>query len=108
MDEGLFNYGLGLVRTAVPAVWGWLLGLLVSWGLHLPASAAGPAQALITVALVVVWYAVWHAYERHLPPWLTRMIMGANTAPSYTAPAAVTSAPVILKPTQTPGADRVG
>lgn len=83
--DPVYDYGLGVLRTAVPALWGSLASVLVNWGLPIPDAVGLP---LLSLLAMVAWYAVWHAVEAHLPPWLTRLVLGANTAPTYTAPSA--------------------
>jgi hypothetical protein len=99
-SDPVYDYGLGLIRTVVPTVWGGVGSWLVSLGVHLP---DGYGPTLVMLLLTGVWYAVWHAVESRLPPGLTRAVLGANTAPSYRASSAgpAPRPQVILKPTET-------
>jgi hypothetical protein len=96
------DYALGLIRTVVPTLWGALAAWGVAAGVHLPAAADVYGPAILAFLLASVWYAVWHAVERKLPPWATRLVLGANTEPRY-ASTPDRPAPEILKPTATAG-----
>lgn len=85
-SDRVFAYGVALLRTAVPSAWGAALGWLTSLGLHLSPAVMGVGQWLVMSAAVAAWYAVWHWIEGKLPPWFTRLVLGANTAPSYPTP----------------------
>lgn len=87
-QDPVFEYGVSLLRTAAPSIWGWIGTELVSLGVQLP-DAYGPTA--VTVVLAVAWYAIWHKIEHLLPAWATRLVLGANTAPRYSAPPAGTS-----------------
>lgn len=82
--ERLFTYGVALLRTTVPTLWGGALGWLATLGVHLPAQVTHAVQWLLMSMAVAAWYAVWHWVEGRLPPWLTRLVLGANTSPRYT------------------------
>lgn len=102
-DDPVYDYGLGLIRTVVPGIWGAAGSWLVSLGVHLP-DAYGPA--LVMLILTGLWYAIWHAVEARLPASLTRALLGANTAPNYSINSPLPVKPVtILKPTETTGID---
>lgn len=82
----LRQWGLSWIRTAVPIAWGFVLTFAAtripavhSW-LDNPHVYAG-VEATITAA----WYGLFRAIEGHLPAWLTRFFLGANTAPVYPA-----------------------
>ena len=90
--DPIYDYGLSLLRTAAPAAWGLIadtgIGHALGWS-----DTTGNAAAAVLFA--VLWYAVWHAVEAHLPAWLTRAALGANTAPRYSTPVAPPNAPTI-------------
>lgn len=85
-SEKVFAYGVALLRTAVPSAWGAALGWAASLGLQLSPAASSVGQWLAMSVATAAWYAVWHWIEGKLPPWFTRLVLGANTAPSYPAP----------------------
>jgi hypothetical protein len=80
---------LSFVRTAVPAAWGAVVAWLLGQGWITPemAEEIGGWSVGITAALVLAstaaWYAVARWLEPHLPAWLTRIVLGANTPPTY-------------------------
>lgn len=78
-----------IVRTAVPVGWGVLLTFLLArfplvHDLVDTPYWFGVADAAATTA----WYSLWRVTERHIPPWLTRILLGSNSAPTYRAPLA--------------------
>lgn len=77
---------VSLLRTAIPALWGTVVAWLVSTGILAPHAAAG-VQAELTAATtpiaIGVVYLLARLVEPHLPPWLTRIILGSNTQPTY-------------------------
>ena len=83
----LRDWGISIIRTGVPLVWG---NLLVFLGSKIPAldgllhdpQVIGLSTVLVA-AVSLAWYALMRTVEPHLPPWLTRFVLGANTAPAY-------------------------
>ncbi|MEV5543129.1 hypothetical protein AB0L13_40540 [Saccharopolyspora shandongensis] len=77
------------LRTVVPAAWSALVAYLVTLG----ASAwlvdgLGDAGPMLVVPFVLAAvYALLRWAEPHLPPWLTRIVLGSNTPPTYDPPA---------------------
>ena len=79
------------LRTIVPVLWGavitWALSV-VSWlpdvlaFLNLDPSAPGVIAA-VTGLVVAGWYVVWRKVEPYIPAWLTTVILGAATSPTY-------------------------
>lgn len=82
-DRQVVAWGISLARTVVPAVWGLLLDWLISLGVSLPTEVAAALQLLLGLVLVSAWYGLWRLVEHLLPPWATRLVLGANTAPAY-------------------------
>ena len=80
-SDPVFAYGVSLLRTAVPTLWGGIATWLLSLGVHLPAALGSVAPSVLLVVLATLWYALWHAVEATLPPAVTRLLLGANTAP---------------------------
>jgi len=84
----LRDWGISLIRTGVPILWGNLLVFLATRFpalddfLHQPQVVGG--GALITSAVALAWYAAMRKLEPHLPPWLTVLVLGANATPVYT------------------------
>lgn len=81
--DRVFEAGVSVLRMAVPTVWGGAVAWLAARGLHVPDVVAEGVQWGVMVATTAAWYASWHRIEEHLPPWLTRLVLGSNTAPSY-------------------------
>jgi hypothetical protein len=79
------------LRTYVPIVWGWLVGLILtnvpgieSLLLMLNIDPNAPAiLAAITGALAIGWYALMRKIEPYIPDWLTRIFLGSPQVPSY-------------------------
>lgn len=116
MSDRITSY----LRTYVPKIYGYLLGLLVAW---LGANAPGVLEALeflgvdlssplvvgTVVAAVVglveaAYYYVMRRLEPRLPDWLTRALLGSSKAPTYAPVTAdgvhvVTSLPAETLPT---------
>lgn len=78
------DWGLSWIRTYVPVVWGFLVTFLLT---RIPAVGTllgdPHVYAAVDTAVTGVWYGVFRWLELHLPPWLTRLVLGANTAPVY-------------------------
>jgi len=82
------------LRTIVPILWGalitWALGA-VSWlpdalaFLNLDPQSAGVVTG-VTGLVVAAWYVVWRKIEPSIPAWLTSIVLGASTAPTYAKP----------------------
>jgi hypothetical protein len=79
------------LRTAVPILWGSLVvwfaetlpnvnAFLESVGIDLDS----PGTVLwVSGAAIALWYALFRKIEPHLPPWLTRLVLGSNQTPRY-------------------------
>ncbi len=94
------DYGVSLLRTGVPIAWGyvltWLVGLIPALQPMLERPEVIGLSNAITFALALGWYAVMRWVEPRLPAWLTRIVLGANAAPTYvegTATAVVRETP---------------
>lgn len=87
-ETPLGSKGVSFIRTYVPLAWGALVGYLVTLVpalapvLNDPGVGDGVTTLIIGVC-VVLWYALARMIEPHLPPVLTRLIIGANTQPTY-------------------------
>jgi hypothetical protein len=85
-------WGLSWIRTATPLLWGFLLTFV---GSKIPAVRGlldnPEVYAVIDGGITLAWYAVFRRIEHHLPAWLTRFVLGANTAPVYPSAAATPS-----------------
>lgn len=83
-EKDLRQWGLGWIRTAVPVAWGFVLAFLAT---RFPAIHGlldnAHVYAVIEGAITLVWYGLFRAIEHRLPAWLTRFVLGANTAPIY-------------------------
>ena len=81
------DYGVSLLRTGVPIAWGyvltWLVGLIPALQPVFERPEVIGLSNVITFALALGWYAVMRWVEPRLPAWLTRIVLGANAAPTY-------------------------
>lgn len=83
-EPSVRQWGLGWIRTAVPTAWGVVLTFLASRLPALHALVDNPhVYAVIDGAVTLAWYGLFRAIEAKLPAWLTRFVLGANTAPVY-------------------------
>lgn len=79
------DWGLSWIRTGVPILWGYVLTFLATRVPDLYALLDNPQlQAAVVGAVALAWYALMRWVEPRLPAWLTRIVLGANTAPWYT------------------------
>lgn len=78
-------WGLSWIRTAVPIAWGFALTLVATRIplLHEWLASDPKIYAAVESGITAAWYGLFRWLERHLPPWLTRFVLGANTAPVY-------------------------
>lgn len=84
------NYLTSLARTVVPAVWGTALAWLVTADVLDTATAAGaaPFAELVLVPVVIGgYYALARLAEAQpwVPGWVSALLLGWPTAPSYLA-----------------------
>lgn len=78
------DYGTSLLRTWVPVAWGALITFLLSRVPDLHAALTGPGVTMAVTGVVVgLWYAVWRKLEHHIPPFLTALLLGSNSTPTY-------------------------
>lgn len=75
------------LRTVVPGAWGAFLLWVVGY-VALPAPLveylSNPAAVAVVVGLAIgAWKALLGWAEPHMPPWLTRILLGSNQTPSY-------------------------
>lgn len=95
----LSDRAVSYLRTAVPVLWGSLVGLVLGWvapylpgdlGRLLADFLGGEAALTFVVALAIAgWYALWRRVEKRIPDWLTRIVLGSAAAPSYSPVVAV-------------------
>ncbi|GAA2772710.1 hypothetical protein [Saccharopolyspora taberi] len=73
------------LRTTVPAVWAALVAYAVTAGAPgWLVDALGDAGPTLVVPLVLAAvYAGLRRLEPHMPPWLTRIVLGSNVPPTY-------------------------
>lgn len=87
-DTPLGSWGVSIIRTYVPVAWGALVGWLLTLVpaleplLNDPEVGQGATTVLFAVC-VFVWYFLARLIEPRLGPVLTRLIIGANTQPTY-------------------------
>lgn len=83
-------------RTAAQALFALLLAWLVGRGIHVPDDLSGPLELAVIAAGAGVWAALTHWLQsRTGPAWYDRvaravarvLLLGAGTAPQYTATA---------------------
>lgn len=88
--QGLTNLGISIIRTVVPFAWGWALTWVASQIPLLEPALNAPAVIGLAGALEVIlgglWYTLMRTLEKHLPAWLTVVVLGANTPPVYVRP----------------------
>lgn len=83
----LRDWGISVLRTGVPLIWG---NLLVFLGSRFPAldgllhdpQVVGFSTILVA-AVSLAWYALMRKVEPYIPPWLTVLVLGANATPVY-------------------------
>lgn len=81
------DWGLSWIRTGVPLLWGNLLTFLLTRFPDVHALLDQPqVLAAVVGGVTLLWYALMRRVEHLLPAWLTRIVIGANTAPRYIAP----------------------
>lgn len=92
----LSDRAVSYLRTAVPILWGTLIGLLVQSASWLPAPVIAwlsgeAAVGVVTAGAIALWYAAWRWAEPRIPDWLTRVVLGSAQAPRYSRPYAILS-----------------
>lgn len=86
---------LSVARTIVPVLWGLVLTFLAT---RVPAvhGFVAAQETILLPALEAVltslWYVAFRWLENHLPVWLTRLVLGANSQPVYVLPGSATGA----------------
>jgi hypothetical protein len=82
--SSLRDWGLSWIRTGVPVLWGLVLTFLASRAPAVYDLVNNPYLAGLAVSLATVaWYSLARWLEPKLPPWLTRLVIGANSTPRY-------------------------
>jgi hypothetical protein len=83
------------LRTVIPGLWAAIvttvvtwLGTNAPWAIDLMATLGVDLESPTTTAFIVSltlagWYALFRKIEPHLPPWLTRIVLGSNSQPHY-------------------------
>ena len=94
--QTLSDRAVSYLRTVVPVLWGSLVGLLLGWvAPHLPGELGDTladllggeaAIALVSGLAIAGWYALWRRVEPRIPDWLTRIVLGSASAPTYAPP----------------------
>jgi hypothetical protein len=98
------NYFLSAARTVVPLLWGYVLTFLARLSPELAeAFSAPPVVSALTVTVAALWYLAWRRIEPHLPAWLTRLVMGADSRPVYVPPPGEPGHPGLVIPRQAEG-----
>lgn len=78
------EWGLSWLRTAVPVAWGFVVTFIATYIPAVHDLLANPyVLAAVDAAVTTIWYGLFRWLEAHLPPWLTRFVLGANTMPTY-------------------------
>lgn len=79
------DWGLSWIRTGVPILWGYFLTFVAARlpDVHELLTANPYLPGLVTGLVALLWYGVMRKVEHRLPAWLTRFVLGANTAPQY-------------------------
>jgi hypothetical protein len=81
------DYIRSVIRTVLPGAWAALVLLLVKLGLPDTAAAWLSSNAVVEKITEVVALAAVYAFVRwvepRIPDWLTRILLGSATAPSY-------------------------
>ena len=87
----LNDKAVSYLRTFVPIVWGYVVTFVLG---HIPAAKSlldglgidltsplvvGGVVSVVTAA----WYALMRWLEPKLPAWLTRIVLGSNSTPTY-------------------------
>jgi hypothetical protein len=91
--QSLSDYVTSVIRTIVPVLWGALITYLITL---VPAVAhvVDPANVVgLGPAVAAAWYALMRKIEPKLPAWLTVIVLGSNSQPTYVAPAPAAAPP---------------
>lgn len=78
-----------ILRTVVPALWGSLIGWLLSVApvleplRELLLSQADVLVPILGAVIIAAWYALWRWLEPLLPAWLVRAVLGSAKTPVY-------------------------
>ncbi|MDO5866044.1 MULTISPECIES: hypothetical protein [Paenarthrobacter] len=78
-----------ILRTVVPALWGSLIGWLLSVApvleplRELLLSQADVLVPILGAVIIAAWYALWRWLEPLLPAWLVRAVLGSAKTPAY-------------------------
>lgn len=77
------------LRTVVPALWGSLIGWLLSVApvleplRELLLSQADLLIPILGAVIIAAWYQFWRWLEPLLPAWLVRAVLGSAKTPVY-------------------------
>lgn len=78
-------WGLSWIRTFVPILWGYVITFVATLSPDVAGLLSNEAvYAAVVGAVTSIWYGVFRKLEPHLPAWLTRFVLGANSRPVYT------------------------
>lgn len=82
-----------LLRTGVPSLWGVALAHIATFLTgRLPESIAEPllellssgaVEKVLVAVCILAWYLAWRRFERLVPDWLVRIVLGSAAAPVY-------------------------
>lgn len=82
--QNLRDWGISVLRTVVPVLWGYVITWVATLSPVISSALEREAvYAAVVAAVTAVWYALFRRIERFIPAWLTRLILGANSAPVY-------------------------
>lgn len=85
------DVGVSIIRTVVPGFWGsalaWAATQVPALEPVLNAPGMAGIGAALAGALILAWYSLFRSIEGKLPAWLTVLVLGSNTPPTYVPPA---------------------
>lgn len=105
--QAVSDYVLSVIRTVVPVLWGTLITYLITLVpavAHVvdPANVVGLGPAVAGL-LAAAWYALMRKIEPSLPAWLTVIVLGSNSQPTYVPTGSVVVPGGIQLPAAPPG-----
>lgn len=86
-NSNIRDVGVSIIRTVVPGLWGsalaWLATQVPAFEPVLNAPGMAGIGSALAGALILAWYSLFRSIEGKLPAWLTVLVLGANTPPTY-------------------------
>lgn len=76
----------GVIRTTVGTVLGGFFAWLLAHNIEIDAEAQKALTVGLTALVIVLYYVLVRAVEKHLPTWLRVVLMGVPRTPVYTKP----------------------